>query len=86
MRLAMIFISGLLVFACQQRPYNDVWRQYDWLPPDAEYDNPYLLPREVRQGYPTPYPARPVYDNDYDYVPPRGWGVCTGSDNLGQCE
>lgn len=71
----------LLILACQQRPTNDVWRNYDWLPPDAEYYNPYLIPPEAQRGY-YGQPATVPYDNDRYYVPPSDFGMCGGTSGL----
>ena len=79
MRIFLTLLLVLLLTSCQKKQYGEVWKEYDWLPQGAEYSNPYAIPRQDRsQAYP--------YDNDYDYVPPQGWGMCSGSDNLGNCE
>ena len=72
----------LLLIGCKQNKYDEVWHNYEWLPPGAENSNPYVLTPQHQRGYGN----YPYYDNDAEYVQPRGWGMCNGTNNLGNCE
>lgn len=86
--LCFAAVICLLCGCAKQNAYDEVWSNYDWLPPDAEYTNPYLIPNNTQPTYPSTYrgPAYPTYDNDADYIQPRSWGMCSGTNNLGGCE
>jgi hypothetical protein len=79
MRYANLFFICFIAVACQKRS-NDVWRNYDWLPPGSEYANPYLIPPDAQRGY-YGQPSVP-YDNDRYYVPPSDFGICGGNSGL----
>ena len=82
--LYLAAVICLLSGCAEQKAYDKLWSNYDWLPPDAQDNNPYA----IRRPYPSPqqqrYPA-PAYDNDSDYVQPYNWGMCGSSSNLGSC-
>ena len=74
MRVTFILLISIMLFSCKNTQRDDVWKEYEWLPADAEYSNPYLIPPDATRGYTPPvYGGQPVYDNDSTYVPPRGY-------------
>ncbi|GEM_PF-4816895 len=83
MRFTLTLIVTLWLLGCKQNSYDKVWSNYEWLPPGSEGTNPYTLPPRYA---PSGYGRYPTYDNDADYVQPRGWGLCGNSGNLGNCE
>lgn len=85
MRYILIFLCVFTVFGCRQKGYDKVWSTYDWLPAGAESSNAYSIPNNAYRGYGGGYSTQPVYDNDSDYMQPRGFGICNSGNYLA-CE
>lgn len=78
---ALAALFALCICACSpKQPYDDVWQEYDWVPSDAEFTNPYLIPPDTYYG------SGQIYDNDSTYVPPHSFGMCNDTGNIFGCE